>query len=159
MYLNDGTIESYMLNGKNYEGKGIQYLKELVTTRNLFADLIVNGIRIIPCGPVTFSLSSGYVIASVDAHFALTEAANVTSLELSVHTAADPDDVLISSSTLVNTYIGNRDTDADFYFKVGSVFPFNELKFVLPGSFFNSLNTDEIPKKALEDYPAVVTSG
>jgi hypothetical protein len=157
MYLNDATIykdPSLVLNGVDYTGKFRHFLEALVKTRNLLADVIVNNHRI-QCGLASFSVDSGYVIASINGRFALTEPVDITELTVSVH-PANGDTLMESHTDNINTKICAGDTDVDIYFKVGSIYPMNELKFVLRESAFNALHTNNVPAKALADYPVEI---
>lgn len=157
MYLNDATIykdPSLVLNGVDYTGKFRHFLEALVKTRNLLADVIVNNHRI-QCGLASFSVDSGYVIASINGRFALTEPVDITELTVSVH-PANGDTLMESHTDNLNTKICSGDTDVDIYFKVGSIYPMNELKFVLRESAFNALHTNNVPAKALADYPVEI---
>jgi hypothetical protein len=157
MYLSDAFVykdDGLFLDGINYTGKFIHFLEALVKKRNLFADLIINN-HIIPLGLATFSVNSGYVICCVNGRFALTEDVDVNEVKVSIH-PANGDTLMESTTADVNTKLCARDTDVDIYFKVGSIYPFNELKVVVPESRFNALTTHNIPAKALDDYESVI---
>jgi hypothetical protein len=132
----------------------MKLLKALVDTNNLFADIIINH-KIINAGMVSFNYNSGYVIASIDTHIALTQNEPFTNIQVCIHTADNPDNFIISDTDVNNT-IPNNDVDVDLFFIVGNVFPYNDLKRVVPESHFISMGTKNMPQINFSDLPSVV---
>lgn len=159
MFLNDATIDSYTLNGVTYNTK-IAFLKALAEVKNLSTDFVVDN-KVFKCNHAMFSYNSGYLIANVDGHFALTEPhpTNNHSIEVRIHTADGSGDILSSETNNLNFIVPANDVDADLYFVVGSVFPFNDLKKVVPESNFISLGTSNMPQVAFSSLDNAVEVG
>lgn len=156
MFLNDAEITlPVTINGVTYNSK-MKLLKALVETNNLFADIIINT-KIISAGIVSFNYNSGYVIASVDTHIALTQNEPFTNVQVGIHPAGE--DNFILSNTDVNSTIPSNDVDVDLFFIVGNVFPYNDLKKVVPESHFISMGTKNMPQINFDDLPSAVESG
>ena len=123
MYLNDGDLNR----DKIAEFKSAKnLLNYLVSSRNMVADIIINNQKKIASSIATFSVDSGYVVASVDIRIAFDKLVDFNAIEINVHPANEPNSVYVSSYTDgFSEAIPANDVDADLYFKAGSLYPYN----------------------------------
>ncbi len=160
MYLNDGAIVISSEEIKQNYGSVKNMLKRLVASRNMIADIVVNSQKQIASSLVSFSDNSGYVIANVDAHVAFEKIVDVSSIEISIHPANTPEKIIINSYTDgVLDAIPAGDVDADLYFKVGSLYPYNELKFEPIESKFHSMRSNTMQPISYDLLPSIVSGG
>lgn len=151
MYLHDGAIkrdaviESF--------GSVKKFFDYLTRARNLIADVYIDNILTVS-SLVTFSIDSGYLMANIDARFGMKELVSFKDITITVR-AANSEVILIESHTSgLSEAIPANDVDADLWFRIGSIYPFNELKYDVPPSRFNSMRTSNMPKI---DYAALAS--
>ena len=156
MYLNDGDINREVVKSKY--GSIKRFLEQLTTAHNMVADVIVNN-KLISTSIATFSVNSGYVLANIDARFALTKQTDFNAININIHPANSSEDVITSYTDNLTEGIPANDVDADLWFKVGSLYPFNSLKLELPASYFNSMRSENMPKIDFSKLKPVVTEG
>ena len=154
MYLNDGDLNR----DKIAEFKSAKnLLNYLVSSRNMVADIIINNQKKIASSIATFSVDSGYVVASVDIRIAFDKLVDFNAIEINVHPANEPNSVYVSSYTDgFSEAIPANDVDADLYFKAGSLYPYNNLKFAIAESKFNSTRTQTMQTISYDKLPSVV---
>ena len=155
MYLNSGVINKEI----SQKYRNVRYfLDSLVRAKNLAADIVINN-KVIH-GVATFNVDSGYVFASVNSLFSIKDAPAITSLRIDVYYADNPSEAIVSSYTdNLNEFIPSCDTDSDLYFYVGSVFPYNDLKFNLCESKFRSMRSSKIPSVEYDSLPDYIEMG
>ena len=149
MYLHDGAIRRDTVI-KSF-GSVKKFFDYLTRARNLIADVYIDNILTIS-SLVTFSIDSGYLMANIDARFGMKELVSFKDITITVR-AANSEAILIESHTSgLSEAIPANDVDADLWFRIGSIYPFNELKYDVPPSRFNSMRTanmSQIDFKAL----------
>lgn len=156
MYLNNATISKWELNGKNYVNSKKRFMKDLLETHR-FSVQTVLGTKLATGGNVTFMENNGWVIAHVDLRFALANDTSFSGLALSI---LNNNQEIMSSYTDVNIAIcGDHDIDADLYFVVGSIYPYNSNKDNLPESFFRSSLSQMLPRLDFSKLPNAVGGG
>lgn len=157
MRLNDATINRFVINQKDYSNSIKGFLNALLNSEHFHAELIIKENRIIPAGFVKFTVDSGWVFANVSTKLSFGETLHLNRLQVKIYDDVITDDAFIESDTEVLYTINENDVEARLCFMVGSVFPYNGLKMVLPESRFVSLGTSNFPVKKLEEYDKVVT--
>lgn len=156
MYLNNATISKWELNSKNYENSKKRFMKDLLETHR-FSVQAVLGTKLATGGNVTFIENNGWVIAHVDLRFALANDTLFSGLALSI---LNNNQEIMSSYTDVSVAIcGDHDIDADLYFVVGSIYPYNSNKDNLPESFFRSSLSQMLPRLDFSKLPDAVGGG
>lgn len=151
MHLRNATIENYYYNGEDVDHQ--TFTEAMLTARDLIADVYVNGHLLFTCNVVMMK-NNGYLIAAVDEQFALDEVTNVSQLMIKVHQAGS-DVTIMSTAYTDGALIDVGDKDADLYFKVLDLFPYNTLKCIVPESKFISMRTEKIAPIHLEDQPSL----
>lgn len=143
-------------NGKNYDNRVCRLLRDLMADANhLTADIVINN-HIIPDAELSITENNGWVSAAVHKQFNFGELVTVGTLKIQIHQRGG-DAILESTTTNVGIPLRPCDISVDFYVKIGSIFPFNELNCYIPESFFTILNSKNIPAKALDSYAEAVT--
>lgn len=161
MFLNPGIIHKYdgkyLLGNKEYTSLR-EFLLALPMCHTVAADLVINLQKIMPAGIVTFSEVNGYIIANVDTQFNFGELKNVSDLKVRLFNVTNASTIIIQSENIVNEMIDDCDTDADIYFKVGSIIAGNTNICDVPESFFTSLHTNNIPVTNFSSLSDFVTT-
>lgn len=152
MRLNDAEIKEFTLNQVNYENNIKGFLNTLLNSERCSAELVIDNQRIIPAGSVKFTVNSGWVYANVNTKLSFGETHRCNNLKVSVFCSTDKENPIMESNTEVLYTINENDVEARLCFMVGSVFPYNGLKLVVPESRFVSLGTSNFPVKALNEY-------
>lgn len=152
MRLNDAEIKEFTLNQVNYENNIKGFLNTLLNSERCSAELVIDNQRIIPAGSVKFTVNSGWVYANVNTKLSFGETHRCNNLKVSVFCSTDKENPIMESNTEVLYTINENDVEARLCFVVGSVFPYNGLKLVVPESRFVSLGTSNFPVKKLEEY-------
>ena len=138
MYLNDAIF-------KQIDSSFDDVVNSLRNDANLIANVYFNKKKIFQSSVKVYE-DRGYLIASIDARFAINQDnLHVYNIVIEV-SKGDSKDVLFSSETATCTILGNNDYDADLYFKIVNVIPNNELKCPVPDSRFNTMNSDLFEK-------------
>ena len=138
MYLNDAIF-------KQIDSSFDDVVNSLRNDANLIANVYFNKKKIFQSSVKVYE-DRGYLIASIDARFAINQDnLHVDNIVIEV-SKGDSKDVLFSSETAACTVLGNNDYDADLYFKIVNVIPNNELKCPVPESRFNTMNSDLFEK-------------
>ena len=138
MYLNDAIF-------KQIDSSFDDVVNSLRNDANLIANVYFNKKKIFQSSVKVYE-DRGYLIASIDARFAINQDnLHVDNIVIEV-SKGDSKDVLFSSETAACTVLGNNDYDADLYFKIVNVMPNNELKCPVPESRFNTMNSDLFEK-------------
>jgi hypothetical protein len=151
MYLHDGAIKRDTVI-ENF-GSVKKFFDYLTRARNLIADVYIDNILTVS-SLVTFSIDSGYLMANIDSRFGMKELVSFKDITITVR-AANGEAILIESHTSgLSEAIPADDVDADLWFRIGSIYPFNELKYDVPPSRFNSMRTSNMPKI---DYAALAS--
>ena len=133
MYLNDAIF-------KQIDSSFDDVVNSLRNDANLIANVYFNKKKIFQSSVKVYE-DRGYLIASIDARFAINQDnLHVDNIVIEV-SKGDSKDVLFSSETATCTVLGNNDYDADLYFKIVNVIPNNELKCPVPKSRFNTMNS------------------
>ena len=138
MHLNDAIF-------KQIDSSFDDVVNSLRNNANLIANVYFNKKKIFQSSVKVYE-DRGYLIASIDARFAINQYnLHVDNIVIEV-SKGDSKDVLFSSETATCTVLGNNDYDADLYFKIVNVMPNNELKCPVPESRFNTMNSDLFEK-------------
>ena len=138
MYLNDAIF-------KQIDSSFDDVVNSLRNDANLIANVYFNKKKIFQSSVKVYE-DRGYLIASIDARFAINQDnLHIDNIVIEV-SKGDSKDVLFSSETAACTVLGNNDYDADLYFKIVNVMPNNELKCPVPESRFNTMNSDLFEK-------------
>ncbi len=138
MYLNDAIF-------KQIDSSFDDVVNSLRNAANLIANVYFNKKKIFQSSVKVYE-DRGYLIASIDARFAINQDnLHIDNIVIEV-SKGDSKDVLFSSETAACTVLGNNDYDADLYFKIVNVMPNNELKCPVPESRFNTMNSDLFEK-------------
>ena len=138
MYLNDAIF-------KQIDSSFDDVVNSLRNDANLIANVYFNKKKIFQSSVKVYE-DRGYLIASIDARFAINQDnLHVYNIVIEV-SKGDSKDVLFSSETAACTVLGNNDYDADLYFKIVNVIPNNELKCPVPDSRFNTMNSNLFEK-------------
>ena len=138
MYLNDAVF-------KQIDSSFDDVVSSLRNDANLIANVYFNKNKIFQSSVKVYE-DRGYLIASIDARFAINQDnLHVYNIVIEV-SKGDSKEVLFSSETATCTVLGNNDYDADLYFKIVNVIPNNELKCPVPKSRFNTMNSDLFEK-------------
>lgn len=133
MYLNDAIF-------KQIDSSFDDVVNSLRNDANLIANVYFNKKKIFQSSVKVYE-DRGYLIASIDARFAINQDnLHIDNIVIEV-SKGDSKDVLFSSETAACTVLGNNDYDADLYFKIVNVTPNNELKCPVPESRFNAMNS------------------
>lgn len=154
MYLNNGVINQEYI--KTHFKSSKQFLRYLLSSRGIAADVVINN-KIITSSIITFTLNSGYVIASVDSRFAFAKSVDFSEINIICRDIKSGETVVTSYTSEIAGKIPMDDVDADLNFKVGELYPHNELKDVVPVSRFNSMHSEKMPKIDWDSLPDVVT--
>lgn len=138
MYLNDAVF-------KQIDSSFDDVVNSLRNDANLIANVYFNKKKMFQSSVKLYE-DRGYLIASIDARFAINQDnLHIENIVIEV-SKGDSKDVLFSSETATCTVLGNNDYDADLYFKIVNVIPNNELKCPVPESRFNTMNSDLFEK-------------
>ena len=138
MHLNDAIF-------KQIDSSFDDVVNSLRNNANLIANVYFNKKKIFQSSVKVYE-DRGYLIASIDARFAINQDnLHVDNIVIEV-SKGDSKDVLFSSETAACTVLGNNDYDADLYFKIVNVMPNNELKCPVPESRFNTMNSNLFEK-------------
>ena len=138
MYLNDAIF-------KKIDSSFDDVVNSLRNDANLIANVYFNKKKMFQSSVKLYE-DRGYLIASIDARFAINQDnLHIENIVIEV-SKGDSKDVLFSSETAACTVLGNNDYDADLYFKIVNVMPNNELKCPVPESRFNTMNSDLFEK-------------
>ena len=138
MHLNDAIF-------KQMDSSFDDVVNSLRNNANLIANVYFNKKKIFQSYVKVYE-DRGYLIASIDARFAINQDnLHVDNIVIEV-SKGDSKDVLFSSETATCTVLGNNDYDADLYFNIVNVMPNNELKCPVPESRFNTMNSDLFEK-------------
>ena len=138
MYLNDAIF-------KKIDSSFDDVVNSLRNDANLIANVYFNKKKIFQSSVKVYE-DRGYLIASIDARFAINQDnLHVDNIVIEV-SKGDSKDVLFSSETAACTVLGNNDYDADLYFNIVNVMPNNELKCPVPDSRFNTMNSNLFEK-------------
>lgn len=138
MYLNDAIF-------KQIDSSFDDVVNSLRNDANLIANVYFNKKKIFQSSVKVYE-DRGYLIASIDARFAINQDnLHIDDIVIEV-SKGDSKDVLFSSETAACTVLGNNDYDADLYFKIVNVMPNNELKCPVPESRFNTMNSNLFEK-------------
>ena len=138
MHLNDAIF-------KQIDTSFDDVVSSLRNNANLIANVYFNKKKIFQSSVKVYE-DRGYLIASIDARFAINQDnLHVDNIVIEV-SKGDSKDVLFSSETATCTVLGNNDYDADLYFKIVNVMPNNELKCPVPVSRFNTMNSNLFEK-------------
>lgn len=138
MYLNDAIF-------KQIDSSFDDVVNSLRNDANLIANVYFNKKKIFQSSVKVYE-DRGYLIASIDARFAINQDnLHIDNIVIEV-SKCDSKDVLFSSETAACTVLGSNDYDADLYFKIVNVMPNNELKCPVPESRFNTMNSDLFEK-------------
>lgn len=138
MYLNDAIF-------KQIDSSFDDVVNSLRNNANLIANVYFNKKKIFQSSVKVYE-DRGYLIASIDARFAINQDnLHIDNIVIEV-SKGDSKDVLFSSETAACTVLGSNDYDADLYFKIVNVMPNNELKCPVPESRFNTMNSDLFEK-------------
>lgn len=143
MYLSNGVVNK--AEAISQYGSVKNLFDYLVTSHSIVADIYINDI-LITSSIATFSTNSGYVIASVSAKFAFTDMISFEKINIDLHEVNSNINIIESCTEGLSEWIPSGDVDADIRFKVGSIFPYNELKYETPESHFNSMHKDDMVK-------------
>ena len=156
MKLSSAELYSLELNNRTYSSLG-EYMSALKNAKNLVADVYVNGSdeveHLLFSSLVRFIVSNGYLFASIDGSFSIDPPAHINCVEIIVHESGKLDSWVMSSRTYVNEFIESGDQNADLFFLVGNLSPYNEKRIIMPDSKFNWLETTRLPSYKLEDLP------
>lgn len=151
MYLNDAIF-------KQIDSSFDDVVSSLRNDANLIANVYFNKIKIFQSSVKVYE-DRGYLIASIDARFAINQDnLHVYNIVIEV-SKGDSKEVLFSSETATCTVLGNNDYDADLYFKIVNVMPNNELKCPVPESRFNTMNSDLFEKIDYDKAEALTNNG
>ena len=138
MHLNDAIF-------KQMDSSFDDVVNSLRNDANLIANVYFNKKKIFQSSVKLYE-DRGYLIASIDARFAINQDnLHIDNIVIEV-SKGDSKDVLFSSETATCTVLGNNDYDADLYFKIVNVMPNNELKCPVPESRFNTMNSNLFEK-------------
>ena len=138
MYLNDAVF-------KQIDSSFDDVVNSLRNDANLIANVFFSKKKIFQSSVKVYE-DRGYLIASIDARFAINQDnLRVDNIVIEV-SKGDSKEVLFSSETATCTVLGNNDYYADLYFKIVNVIPNNELKCPVPKSRFNTMNSDLFEK-------------
>lgn len=154
MRLNDATIKRFVINQKDYGNSIKGFLNALLNSEHFHAELIIKENYIIPAGFVKFTVDSGWVFANVSTKLSFGETLHLNRLQVKIYDDVITNEAFIESDTEVLYTINENDVEARLCFMVGSVFPYNGLKMVVPESRFVSLGTSNFPVKSLNEYDA-----
>lgn len=150
MYLNDAIF-------KQIDSSFDDVVNSLRNDANLIANVYFNKKKIFQSSVKVYE-DRGYLIASIDARFAINQDnLHVDNIVIEV-SKGDSKDVLFSSETAACTVLGNNDYDADLYFKIVNVMPNNELKCPVPDSRFNTMNSDLFEKIDYDNAAALTNN-
>lgn len=150
MYLNDAIF-------KQIDSSFDDVVNSLRHDANLIANVYFNKKKIFQSSVKVYE-DRGYLIASIDARFAINQDnLHIDNIVIEV-SKGDSKDVLFSSETAACTVLGNNDYDADLYFKIVNVMPNNELKCPVPDSRFNTMNSDLFEKIDYDNAAALTNN-
>ena len=150
MYLNDAIF-------KQMDSSFDDVVNSLRNDANLIANVYFNKKKIFQSSVKLYE-DRGYLIASIDARFAINQDnLHIDNIVIEV-SKGDSKDVLFSSETAACTVLGNNDYDADLYFKIVNVMPNNELKCPVPESRFNTMNSNLFEKIDYDNAEALTNN-
>lgn len=150
MYLNDAIF-------KQMDSSFDDVVNSLRNNANLIANVYFNKKKIFQSSVKVYE-DRGYLIASIDARFAINQDnLHVDNIVIEV-SKGDSKEVLFSSETATCTVLGNNDYDADLYFKIVNVMPNNELKCPVPESRFNTMNSNLFEKIDYDNAEALTNN-
>ena len=153
MHLNNCILNSSVIK-RDYKSI-TEFLRCLPNRHDIVADVIINN-KVVSSSVVTFSMNSGHVIGSVDTKISLSKPIDFDSINIILHVLGNNETLMTSYTDNLFETIHSNDVELDFYFKVGSVFPDNNLKQVVPESFFYSLNKENIKPTDFNELQNVV---
>lgn len=138
MYLNDAIFSKI-------DSSFDDIVNELRNSNNLIANVYFNNKKIFQSSVDVYE-DKGYLIASIDARFAINQDdLHIENIIIEVSKGGSKD-VLFSSETAACTVLSSSDYDADLYFKIINVTPNNELRCDVPESRFNTMNSNVFEK-------------
>lgn len=149
MKLNDAIITNFLIDGVDYSNNIKLLLQTLLNSHCYKAELVINN-RVIPAGVASFSLNSGWLYANVSTKLSFGESVHSDSLLVRVYDNGG--ETFIESTTNNMFTVNDDDVAVSLWIKVGSLFPYNELKCVIPNSNFISMGTKNIPVKMISEY-------
>lgn len=150
MHLNDAIF-------KQMDSSFDDVVSSLRNNANLIANVYFNKKKIFQSSVKVYE-DRGYLIASIDARFAINQDnLHVDNIVIEV-SKGDSKDVLFSSETATCTVLGNNDYDADLYFNIVNVMPNNELKCPVPESRFNTMNSNLFEKIDYDNAEALTNN-
>ena len=150
MHLNDAIF-------KQMDSSFDDVVNSLRNNANLIANVYFNKKKIFQSSVKVYE-DRGYLIASIDARFAINQDnLHVDNIVIEV-SKGDSKEVLFSSETAACTVLGNNDYDADLYFNIVNVIPNNELKCPVPESRFNTMNSDLFEKIDYDNAEALTNN-
>lgn len=150
MHLNDAIF-------KQMDSSFDDVVNSLRNNANLIANVYFNKKKIFQSSVKVYE-DRGYLIASIDARFAINQDnLHVDNIVIEV-SKGDSKEVLFSSETAACTVLGNNDYDADLYFNIVNVVPNNELKCPVPESRFNTMNSNLFEKIDYDNAAALTNN-
>lgn len=150
MHLNEAIF-------KQMDSSFDDVVNSLRNNANLIANVYFNKKKIFQSSVKVYE-DRGYLIASIDARFAINQDnLHVDNIVIEV-SKGDSKEVLFSSETATCTVLGNNDYDADLYFNIVNVMPNNELKCPVPESRFNTMNSDLFEKIDYDNAAALTNN-
>lgn len=152
MILNSAVIERYLIDGKTYEDTK-EFIDALLACDDLVADVYVNYKRVVS-GPLSLSVNNSWIIANVDERMSITNMdGNVYVINIVVHQLGcdELEDIIMTSTSPLSTFIDQGDIDADLYFSVMSTVPECTQRCYVPESEFNIMGTNNIVPKDFTD--------
>lgn len=150
MYLNDAIF-------KQMDSSFDDIVNELRNSNNLIANVYFNKKKIFQSSVKLYE-DRGYLIASIDARFAINQDnLHIENIIIEVSKGGSKD-VLFSSETAACTVLGSNDYDADLYFKIVNVMPNNELRCNVPESRLNTMNSNVFEKVDYDNAAALTNN-
>lgn len=151
MYLNSAVF-------KQVDSSFDDIVNGLRNDTNLIANVYFNKKKIFQSSVKVYE-DKGYLIASIDARFAINQDnLHIENIRIEV-SKGDSKEVLFSSETVACTVLGSSDYDADLYFKIVNITPNNELKCNVPESRFNIMNSNLFEKIDYKAAAALTKDG
>lgn len=151
MILNSAVIERYLIDGKTYTDIK-EFIDALLACTDLVADVYVNSKRV-ASGMLNLSVNNNWIIGNVDERLSIINMDAASSINIVVHQLGhnELEDIIMKSTSPLNTFIDPGDCDADLYFSIMSTVPECTQRCYVPDSVFNAMGTNNITPKDFDN--------
>ena len=155
MILNSAVIERYLIDGKTYTDTK-EFIDALLACTDLVADVYVNGKKV-ASGLLNLDVNNNWIIGNVDERLSITNMdGSAYNINIVVHQLGKDEitDIIMTSTSPLNTFIDPGDCDADLYFSIMSTVPECTQRCYVPDSAFRAMGTNNITPKDFNECPA-----